>query len=134
MARRLHQWQAHPVPLRVLVVDESPYVGPVLVSALEREGCRASIARDRAEAIHLSRSLRPDLITVELGPELDSAFVTQLVCDARLRETPFIVIAPSARGVPAAVADRAVRVFEKPFYLSEVVATTLETLSRVAHP
>ena len=58
--------------LKVLVVDESPYVGDVLVSAFEREGCRASIARDRNEALHLSRSLQPDLITVEVGHEVDS--------------------------------------------------------------
>jgi CheY-like chemotaxis protein len=117
------------VSLKVLVVDESPYVGDVLVSAFEREGCRASIARDRAQALLLSRSLQPDLITVEVGREVDSSFVSQLVSDVKLQATAFIVIAPTKRGVPPDVADRAVRVFEKPFYLSEVVDITLATLN-----
>jgi DNA-binding response OmpR family regulator len=120
--------------VQVLVVDESPYVGDVLVSALEHEGCRASIARDRAQALSLSRSLRPDLITVELGPDLDGSFIAELVDEAAPKNAKLIVIAPSARGVPPAIADRAVRVFEKPFYLSEVVATTIQTLGRPAHP
>jgi DNA-binding response OmpR family regulator len=122
------------VPLQVLVVDESPYVGDVLVSAFEREGCHASIARDRTAALQLSQSLRPDLITVELSPKLDAHFVEQLVDHKELSETAFIVITPSKRGVPPAIADRAVRIFEKPFYLSEVVATTMEALGRAAHP
>jgi CheY-like chemotaxis protein len=122
------------VQLQVLVVDESPYVGEVLGSALEREGCQASIARNRGQALHLSRSLHPDLITIEVGKEVDANFVSQLVSDAQLSDTPFILITPSARRVPRAIADRAVRVFEKPFYLSEVVETTMQTLTGAAHP
>jgi DNA-binding NtrC family response regulator len=122
------------VTLQVLVVDESPYVGDVLVSAFEREGCRASIARDRVSALHLSQTLKPDLITVEVGSRMDAHFVQQLVHDIHLQNTAFIVIAPDKRGVPSAVADRALKVFEKPFYLSDVVDTTMEALSRPAHP
>ena len=112
-------------------MDESPSVGDVLVSAFEREGCQASVARDRASALQLCRALRPDLITVEVGQKLDAHFIAQLLSDT---DSAFIVITPNSRGLPPDLTDRAVKVFEKPFYLSEVVATTLQALGRPAHP
>ena len=114
--------------LRILVVDASPYLGDVLVSALEHEGCSAAVARNAAQALHLSWTLSPDLITVDLGRAFDDHFV------ARLPSIPLILIAPSFRNVSPGLTERAARVFEKPFYLSEVVAATLETLGRAAHP
>lgn len=115
--------------LRVLVVDESPHVGDVLVSALEREGCRATIARDPTEALRLSHTLHPNLIAIEMGARVDHGFVTELVKDVQLQETAFIIIVPSRRGVPQAITARALRVFEKPFYPAEVVATAVEALN-----
>jgi len=117
--------------LSILVVDESPYLGDVLVSALEHEGCAATVARSAAEALQLVRELEPDLITVDLGPDGD--ITPNLVGHLRLTGVPLILIAPNA-GDPQLRELSARRVFGKPFYLSQVVAAVLETLGRATHP
>jgi len=117
--------------LSILVVDESPYLGDVLVSALEHEGCAATVARSAAEALQLARELEPDLITVDLGP--DGEITPDLVGHLRLQGVPMILIAPNA-GDPQLKVLRATRVFGKPFYMSQVVSAVLETLGRAVHP
>ena len=118
---------------RILVVDESPHLGDVLCSALEGEGCRAEAARTPTEALRLLRSFAPDLVTIDVG--LDGAINSDLVARMSLRQVPLIVIVPQARDISAEIADHAVRVFEKPFYPSHVVAAVLDTLGhRVAYP
>ena len=117
--------------LSILVVDESPHLGDVLVSALEHEGCAATVARSAAEALQLARELEPDLITVDLGPDGD--ITPDLVGHLRLTDVPLILIAPNA-GDPQLRELSATRVFGKPFYLSQVVTAVLETLGRATHP
>jgi CheY-like chemotaxis protein len=114
----------------VLVVDESPYLGDVLMSALEREGCAVAAARTRAQALHLADTLAPDLITIDLGGHggIDADLVARLIDDPRRRTVPMIVIAPNVRDFPSAT-----RVFGKPFYVSEVVSAVLEILSPDPH-
>jgi CheY-like chemotaxis protein len=116
--------------LSILVVDESPYLGDVLVSALEHEGCVAAVARSATEALQLARELEPDLITVDLGADGD--ITPDLVGRLRSHGVPLILIAPNA-GDPQLERLSATRVFGKPFYLSQVVAAVLETLGRAAH-
>ena len=117
--------------LSILVVDESPYLGDVLVSALEREGCAATVARSAAEALQLARELEPDLITIDLGPAGD--ITPDLVGHLRLQGVPLILLVPNAAD-PQLRELSATRVFGKPFYLSQVVAAVLETLGRRAYP
>jgi CheY-like chemotaxis protein len=117
--------------LSILVVDESPYLGDVLVSALEHEGCAATVARSAAEALQLARELEPDLITVDLGPDGD--ITPDVVGHLTLQGVPLILIAPNA-GDPQLSQLSATRVFGKPFYPSRVAAAVLETLGRTAHP
>jgi CheY-like chemotaxis protein len=119
------------IGLSILVVDESPHLGDVLVSALEQEGCAAAVARSAAEALQLARELEPDLITVDLGADGD--ITPDLVGHLRLQGVPLILIAPNA-GDPQLKELSATRVFGKPFYLSQVVAAVLEALGRPAHP
>jgi DNA-binding response OmpR family regulator len=117
--------------LRILVVDDSPHLGDVLVSALEHEGCSAVVARSLPQAEHLAGTLAPDLITidVEAGGRIGPEGVARLGC----RDVPLIVIAPNAREFQRPP-GQVVRVFGKPFYLAEVVAAVLETLGRATHP
>lgn len=115
----------------ILIVDQSPYLGDVLLSALEREGCAAAVARNAAEALQLVRELEPDLITVDLGHEGD--ITADLVGHLRRYGVPLILIAPNASD-PQLRALSAARVFGKPFYPSEIVTAVLEALDRPAHP
>jgi DNA-binding response OmpR family regulator len=117
--------------LSILVVDESPHLGDVLVSALEHEGCAATVARSAAEALQLVRELEPDLITVDLGAA--GEITPDLVGHLQGQGVPLILIAPNA-GDPQVRDLSATRVFGKPFYLSQVVAAVLETLGRATHP
>jgi CheY-like chemotaxis protein len=119
------------VGLTILVIDSSRYLGDVLVSALEADGCAAVVARSASQALQFAPSLSPDLITIDIDPDSD--------VDAELAQrlsgsAPLIVITESARHLPAWVTERAARVFEKPFYLAAVVAAVLDTLGRTGHP
>jgi twitching motility two-component system response regulator PilH len=117
--------------LHILVVEDSPQLGDILVGALEHEGCAASLARTSSQALQLARRLEPDLITLDLGQpgRVDADTVRTLRADPLTREIPLIVIASPARGLPLADPHIA-RVFSKPFYVAEVVDAVLTVLGR----
>src|SRR5206468_9670624 len=52
---------------RILVVEDSPSVGAILMCAFEQEGCTTTLARSGAQAIELARHWQPDLIALDLG-------------------------------------------------------------------
>jgi two-component system, chemotaxis family, chemotaxis protein CheY len=53
--------------IRVLIVDDAPFIREVLASALKEEGYNViGFAQDGAEAVKMSESLRPDLILMDI--------------------------------------------------------------------
>ena len=115
----------------ILLVEDEESITTPLAEALEREGFATRIARTVAEATELGRSVRPDLVLLDLmlpdGSGLD-------VCRELRAASSVPIIILSARGDEA---DRVVGLelgaddyVVKPFSAREVVARIRATTSR----
>ncbi len=63
---------------KILVVEDDPEMVELLVFTLRKEGFLIGTAGDGIEALHKARSLRPDLIVLDLLlPELDGFAVCE---------------------------------------------------------
>lgn len=111
--------------IRVLVVDDSPVVRTILVSMLESAPGFQVVgeAKDGEEAVRLTASLRPDVITMDIRmPRLDGLEATRQIM--RTTPTPIVVVASSVYESDLNIAFNAVEagaltVVEKPRGLSE---------------
>ena len=111
-----------PSIIRVLVVDDSAYVRKIMTQMLTRSPFVDVVgtARDGAEALELTASLRPDVITCDLNmPEMDGvSFVRQQMAQ---RPVPIVIISvasPSGDQVLAALEAGAVDFLQKPTALA----------------
>lgn len=70
------------MPIRCLIVDDSPRFAQDARDLLEEEGiCILGVASDGQEAVRLARELRPDLALVDIGLGEESGLaVTQRLC------------------------------------------------------
>ncbi|GAA0958391.1 response regulator transcription factor [Streptomyces asiaticus] len=119
-------------PVRVLVVDDESALADLLSMALRYEGWEVRTAGDGAEAIRITRELRPDAVVLDIMlPDMDGLAVL-----GRLRrELPDVpVLFLTARD---AVEDRIAGLtaggddyVTKPFSLEEVVARLRGLLRR----
>ncbi|MGW7658223.1 response regulator, partial [Streptomyces tendae] len=119
-------------PVRVLVVDDESALADLLSMALRYEGWEVRTAGDGAEAIRVTRELRPDAVVLDIMlPDMDGLAVL-----GRLRrELPDVpVLFLTARD---AVEDRIAGLtaggddyVTKPFSLEEVVARLRGLLRR----
>lgn len=123
---------APPAARPVLIIEDSPDVSSLLAAALEDEGCEVRIARDGGEALRLARTIRPSLITLDLGlPDTTGwDLVDALRAAPETSDTPIIAVSAHVGVLDADFAAKVARVIAKPFYLSEVVAVALELLGR----
>ena len=119
----------------ILLVEDEESITTPLAEALEREGFATRIARTVAEATELGRSVRPDLVLLDLmlpdGSGLD-------VCRELRAASSVPIIILSARGDEA---DRVVGLelgaddyVVKPFSAREVVARIRAVLRRASAP
>ena len=117
----------------ILLVEDEESITTPLAEALERDGFHAEVARTAAEAVERGRSLRPDLVLLDLmlpdGSGLD-------VCRELRAGSSVPIIILSARGEEA---DRVVGLelgaddyVVKPFSARELVARVRAVLRRVA--
>ncbi|HUH15908.1 MAG TPA: response regulator transcription factor [Gaiellaceae bacterium] len=119
----------------VLVVEDEESITAPLTAALAREGFDAAVAATAAEALELARSLRPDIVLLDLmlpdGSGLD-------VCRELRRTSSVPIIVVTARGDEA---DRVVGLelgaddyVVKPFSARELVARIRAVLRRSEGP
>lgn len=118
----------------ILVVDDEEHIRTLLCFSLEREGFRVVTAGDGEEGLKLARTLRPDLVILDVMlPEKSGLeFCKALRADRELREIPVIML--SARG---AEMDRVLGLetgaddyVTKPFSVRELVARVRAHLRR----
>ncbi len=78
----------------VLVVEDDPALGEVIVTALRDEGMDARLAHDGDEAMRLVDALSPSCIVLDLMmPKRDGfSVLRELRADGRIRRMPVIVV------------------------------------------
>jgi CheY-like chemotaxis protein len=78
----------------VLVIDDDPAARDMLGRALTREGYRVVSAPDGEEGLQLARSVRPDVITLDvMMPNMDGfAVLSALKGDSSLSEIPVVMV------------------------------------------
>ena len=84
----------HPSPMTALVIDDDPVVLDLMQNFLGREGYRVVAASNGEEGLRLARSVRPNVITLDvLMPGLDGwSVLTALKADPDLAVTPVILL------------------------------------------
>jgi two-component system chemotaxis response regulator CheB len=85
----------NPSPIRALVVDDSPTAQKLLVTILqEAEGIQVvGVGADGAEAVRLTRRLRPDVVTMDVRmPGMDGLEATRRI----MRDTPTPIVVVTA--------------------------------------
>ncbi|MHB1561982.1 MAG: response regulator [Isosphaeraceae bacterium] len=78
----------------VLVIDDDPNVRDLVRRAVEKEGFCVSYASSGAEGLELARTLRPDLITLDvMMPRMDGwSVLGALKADPELAEIPVVMV------------------------------------------
>ena len=78
----------------VLVVEDDPSLGEVIVTALRDEGMEARLAQDGDEAMRMVDQLSPSAMVLDLMmPKRDGfSVLRELRADGRIREMPVIVV------------------------------------------
>lgn len=116
---------------RILIVDDEPNVRDTVAFNLRREGLDVSFASDGVAAIDLARSLRPDVVVLDIMlPGIDGF----QVCRTIREESTVPILLLSARGEEI---DRVVGLelgaddfLAKPFAMRELVARVRAMLRR----
>ena len=82
----------------ILVVEDNEASRDALARRLERRGFRIAVAVDGQQAVAVAKSMKPDLILMDLGlPIIDGWEATrQLKADASTRHIPIIVLSAHA--------------------------------------
>src|SRR5437870_10923633 len=85
----------------VLMIDDVPLFRDVVLHALQRAGHQVCCAANGATAMEALKTLRPDLILLDLAmPEMNGlAFLKQLRADKALARTPVIVVSALSEAV-----------------------------------
>jgi putative two-component system response regulator len=110
---------------RILVVDDDPGVGSLLVHGLSAEGFEVTLSYDGAEGLARARRDRPDLILLDVDlPGMHGDEVCRrLKNDPSTQLIPIVLITGgSFGGKVAAWRDGADEFLTKPFHFVEVVA------------
>lgn len=115
----------HPTPAapRLLVVDDEPAVLAFIREALTDEGYTVQTAGNGEEALQLARSLRPDLILLDVRlPGLDGWDVLDELRAATGKQSPVVVMTAGFDGQDRALATGAQGYLGKPFDLDDLIS------------
>lgn len=106
----------------VLVVDDEPDVGSLVVALLQSEGYPTALASSGKQALELVARLKPAAVVLDLSlPDLDGLQVLHtLKTRSESSHIPVIVVSAYTARLSAADKDLLHAVFEKPFDLDEL--------------
>jgi CheY-like chemotaxis protein len=108
---------------RALIVEDQPEIGDLLAQILQPLGFQTFFAVNGVEATQLARSVKPDLLTLDLNlPVKDGHTVLrELAADSLTNCIPVIVI--SAYTGQLRPTNQVVGVLQKPFDVQELLDT-----------
>ncbi|HED54092.1 MAG TPA: response regulator [Phycisphaerales bacterium] len=116
----------------VLLVDDEPHVTHVLSRKLQRAGLDVRIARDGEEAQRLAHELIPDIVVTDLQmPRVDGlGLALGLAASEQTCNVPILMLSGRGFLLDAELAQktRIVRILEKPFSATEILACVREIL------
>ncbi len=109
--------------LRALIVEDQPEIADLLAQILQSLGFYPSIAGNGIEAIRLARTIKPDLLTLDLNlPVKDGhGVLVELAADPLTSQIPVIVI--SAYTGNLRPTRQVIGVLQKPFDVQELLDT-----------
>lgn len=123
---------------KVLVIDDDPQFIDLMQSLLTAEGYEVASCTRGADAHHLAREVRPDVITLDLRmPDLSGwEVLQQLRSDSDLLRIPVLVI--SAAGAELAETNERLRdlgyhdvsILVKPFEIDELLGRLADAIIR----
>jgi len=116
---------------RLLLVDDEPALIGVLKPAIEAAGFRVGVARDGAEALHITEHFEPHVILLDLGlPDVDGKEIISLI--RQRSEVPIIVVsARHQEGEKVAALDNGADDYvNKPFEIGDLMARIRAALRR----
>jgi two-component system alkaline phosphatase synthesis response regulator PhoP len=120
---------------RILVVDDDKSIVKVVRSYLEQAGYEVHCAYDGESALHLARSLRPDLLVLDLMlPDRDGWEITRVIRgDPTLGALPIIMLTARVEDADKIIGLElgADDYITKPFNAREIVARVRALLRRV---
>ncbi len=106
----------------VLVVEDDPSIGDMLLALLSAEGYRAELAGDGGRALDLVRDHRPDLITLDLSlPNVDGIEVLDQLSINGAVSVPIVVVSAYTERLAERHRRRAAAVVPKPFEIDRLL-------------
>ncbi len=122
----------HPVPARVLVVDDDADVLNFIRGVLEDEGHTVMAVGDGGQAVSVVEDFAPDLMIVDVTlPVLSGHLVTERVRELRGNTFPVLVITADGHAVEKARQLGAYAYLRKPFDLDDLLEWVALGLSKV---
>jgi two-component system, OmpR family, response regulator ResD len=121
---------------KVLVVDDEPTIGDIVVRYLERAGYHASVALDGAQALAMSAASTPDLVVLDiLLPGIDGLEVMRRLHEHDRRPAVILLTAKGEESDRIAGLRRGADDYVvKPFSPAELVARVEAVLRRGSGP
>ena len=116
----------------VLVVEDDPSIGDMLLALLEAEGYRAELAADGGRALDLVDARRPDLITLDLSlPRVDGIEVLDRLSVNGAADDPIVVVSAYTERLAERHRRRAEAVVPKPFEIDRLLTSISAALEPV---
>lgn len=119
--------------LRILLVDDEPYLTSLVAQALQKRGDNPEVARDGNAGLAAARRARPDLIVTDLQmPGCDGlTMAKQLKQDAQTADVPLIMLSARGHRVPPSEQGQTnIRsIVAKPFSMKQLLAQIDEVLA-----
>jgi len=120
------------MPEKILVVEDEVTLSETLVYNLQRQGYEVSAAMDGHQALSMARSLKPDLIVLDLMlPGLDGLEITRIL--RKEANTPILILTAQGEEIDRVLGLElgADDYMAKPFSMRELLARVKAILRRI---
>ncbi|MCC6176018.1 MAG: response regulator transcription factor [Chloroflexi bacterium] len=115
----------------VLVVEDDPAIGKMLVTLLSAEGYAPRLVTDGGAVLDAARASRPDIITLDLSlPTVDGIQILEQLDGVVGPRIPVVVVSAYTAQLTADHRQRVSAVLTKPFDIDALLACIIVALGR----